>query len=1003
MKKNKFYKIVLAAILSVFSAIFVSCAKEEITYDESGFTGSGLSNRPNYLDMIGYGDLYSDYYEYGDDGSVVLRDNFFAPLRDTSTEEGFSVSASIERADGVFDVMTELWNTGALCVKCGVLEIDEANYVTVPLPMYRIFVVGVDDMTSNIVISGKQAQMYDKNVFDYSERRYPIPLGNYCTGAPIDIKLSYFDGAYSVTVTTQDGTTVSKRIDESTAYIENPSYSADLTAFFEAGTKRLGISSMDLKAKFSNVSFEIGNEKAQSYFGEDLKQITLQNNAPEGGSISVSNDNPQKGENVTVNIQPKNGWYVHKLFVNGINYKHLLSLEKNGYEYELLGVQTDTLVKVELKEGTEQKYTVSGTYSYTSGEYNAHTGKIENNEDVLSIRAGVYSGVVEDGLFFIDLPDGEHIIEISSEKFPTTKKHVVVCGEDMDVGDIAFKRLNFTQPHSYNSDDSLTFSALSTKKVFDEIPADEGFVVNYTVVGAASNRWFNTGGLYMVNENGSFDYIFVFQTDRGKSSAKAQIVLIESTLRKDNGPTLATTYSYSSVLEPLQVTIAYYQGEFHIILDGAYTCTINENTTLDTAQGKLDENFFKAKPRSLGLRNYDSAATFTDVSYLLGDEAAKKVIAEKNVPVQLTTTGAGVPSMSTGGNEVALNSVQGIGTTMIATLTPENGNIIKEFTVNGTDMRSALTGPFTIDGKQVYKYVFKTKKGGAEIVAEFAQDTQTLYKVSGDYSYDGVDAGNLLSVYVGDSYAGTIANGTFEIELPVGTHILTISDGKNYVTKEVCVGADMDMGTLTFTAISLEIADGGVTQSGSNITIENTGTGKNFHPLSGPVVAAEGFTVSYTVSAKESSAWYNTGAFYFEKNGTTYSIMVLVQKGKAVIGLQQPDVGGSENASYKYTPYVHEKTSVPLKVTIVYYNETIYIQLGEGDEAYQYVIGIDNFTDGRIGYSEEISSEFFSAGYRKLGFRTMATASTFQNITYQLGNDKALETVQTVFGGVAIS
>ncbi len=982
--KKLFRKILIAGVV-LGAAVFASCGKaaeknsEAPQYDESKFIGSGIDGIPGLLDMVGYGNLYGSSYKYDKDGNVALTSNFFVPLRGARTEEGFSVSLSVAREDGVFDVMTEARNTGGICIKTENV-------------FYRFFVVGVDDETSKIIVSGRQKRAYG-NEYDYYERQYSVPLGNYCTGAPLNLKLSCLDEAYCVTLTASDGTSVFKKIDENTEYKTNPSYSSDCKELFESGVKILGLQSMEVRTKFSDVSFELGNAAAAEDFKEQKLNVSLDNAAPQGGELSVSEQNPAKGESVTVYVRPEEGWFIDVFTVNGINRKNALGAGAGNYEYEITGIQSNTAVKVVFGEGEEKKYTVTGTYAYTSGVYNEITGKYENDGDEVSVRAGVYTGTAENGRFSIELPDGEHTLMISSEKFPASQKKIVVYGEEADVGEIAFNRLNFTTAVSYNADDSLTFSGKQTVKLFDEVPADEGFVVEYTVTGG-SGTWFDTGGLYMRNADGTFDYVFVFQSNRGRSSAKAQIVLIQSDIRRDNGPTLSTTYPYPSLLAPIHVTIAYYQGEFHIILDDVYACSINAATKLTETNGKINSDFFKAKPRQLGLRNYDSSATFSDIRYALGDAAALKVIKEKNVSVKMTAGVGGEAKLTLNGSEISSTSVQNIGAAMVVTITPKDGYVIDRFVVNGVDCKSLLQGPFVNGGKEIWKYAFKAVKGGVELTATFEEGEEKLYTVRGRYGYDALSENGVVTVKAGEKYMGTAADGEFEIALPKGRHILTLYDGAVYVTKEICVEGDTDAGTLTFSKISLQETVSGVSETNGTFTIGNTDGGFNFHPLTGPISASDGFVVSYTVTGTSSSAWFNTGAFYFEKNGVTYSVCILVSGGKARIGLQQPDVGIPHGCAYWLTEFEYEEIDKPLKVTIVYYKETFYIRLGEGENAYICELSMDT----KLVYPAEITSEFFSSGYRMLGFRAMDATVTFENISYEIGNEKALEILQKVFG-----
>lgn len=938
--------------------------KELPPYDESGFAGSGIDGFSSMLDTVGYGTLSK--YEHFDDGAVALSSNFFVPLKNSRTSEGFNASLSIERRDGVFNVMTEATNTGALYVLCE----DKTDNITV---RHRIYVLGVDDETSYIVVSGAQKHVWDSN-YDYYERRYLIPLGNYCTGAPIDLKLTYYQNAYYVTVTAENGESYFKKIDKHTDYVANSNYSSDMSVFFENVERVIGLESLSTIAKFSDVSFTLGNDAAKDNAVTEQRTISLINNDAAGGSLSVSAENPERGENVIVSLKPNEGYYLDSFIVDGKNRKYrLYRAESDGYEYEIVGVQKDCTVEAKYTAGEEQTYEITGECVYTSGVWNPDANRYENAEDVLSVTAGIYSGEVVDGKFTVRLPKGYFEITANSEKFPSAQTSVTVEGA-ADVGDIVFDRLHYKTSVSYNADGSFEI-AKKSYRLIDEVDATEGFVVNYTVKGG-DGSWFNTGGLYMYDEaNLTFDYIFVFS-----SSSRAQIVFVDGDRRADNGPTYNTTYAYSSLKSEIEVTVIYYEEQYHIVVGGAYACTIGAKTTLtDTDRGTLGEDFFAAKSRGLGLRSYDSSAVYSDVSYGLGNEAAIEAMKQLHVTVSAESAQGGEISLYN--NRYAKldkTSTQQLGERIIAEIVPSDGKIISEFTVNGEDCKASLQGAFDRNGTYVYKYVGVAVKGGLNIAVKFSNEDETQ-TVTGTYSYlDGED-GNVVSLKSGN-IEGTAANGTFSIDLPKGTHVLTFTDENGrQATKLVCVkDEDVQTEEVYFRAPSFANATN-VTETDNGYLVKS-----GYAALDG-VIASEGFVLEYTVTATATTMWFEGGAMYFKMNDVYYTICIMPSNpnrggnwanGNAIIGVQQSDVGALQ-VGYHFTDAPYADATQALKVKIVYLDGTFYFFFDDSSNAY--VISQDPFTnDG-----------FYTEGYRELGFRAWDTSSTYTNISYKLGNEYA--------------
>lgn len=961
MKKSIILKILPVILLSVLLIGLVSCGlkKNTVTYNDTKFEGSGIKGVSKLLDMVGY-DSNLNAYEYGEDGSVAMVARKNVPLRYSRTSGGFRASISVERKDGEFDIMTSSWNTGSLYVKTENIR-------------HRIFVVGIDSDTSYLIVAGTCKQAYGNN-YDYFERRYVVPLKNYCTGAPLDLEVVYYKNAYYITMK-DDTQSVFKKIEADTPFTEVSGVSSEMTEFFEDGERILGLETLDVPVRFSNVVFKTGNKVAKAAVTDEIHNITVKNKNKNKGSVEVATKEVPKGEAVVIDVKPNEGCYLKTFKVNGMDCKGFIEMNDEGkYQYTIVGIQSDTVIEAKFASGEETKYLVTGNFTYTSGDYNGVKNSCENEGDTVSVKAGMYQGTVkEDGRFEIELPKGVFNLQLQSEHYPAATKKIVVTNEPVEVGEIQFKRLKFTTDVSYNADDSLTMSTKLSSYVFDEAAVEDGWVVQYTVQGAVGG-WFNTGGLYMKNEDGSWDAIFIYS-----QGGKAEVVMIESDQRSDNGPVYRTSYDYENCLESIDVTIAYYRKAFHVLLGDTYACSIDATTTLDTTQGTLTEEFFANKPRLLGLKNYDSAATFSNLKFERGVDAVWKVILSKDVNIKASASAGGTLSMISNGKEIPMQSVQTIGTNLVCEISTQPGYYIDTFTVNKKDTKAMIKGPFEKDGKNVYLYDFKAAKGGQNIAVTFTKNKPTLQTVSGSYTYAEGLSQSPISVTSG-GYVGTVKDGKYSISLPTGTHIITLKDANGvYATKEVAVQYEnVSDADIVMKALDYE-GEKNVNVTKNGFTVIRSG-GFSYKYFPNELVASDAFAVSYTVKGT-GDGWYNGGGLFFEKNGVKYTIFVKAMSGKATIMLLQPNVGSSFGTANYSTDYAYGTNEQELKVTVVYYNETLYIQLGNG-EYHKFQTPSD-----MSQYADQIDSTYFSSGYRKLGFAALDENATFEDVSYVLGNE----------------
>lgn len=1003
-------RMLIALALTFIGALIFACscktendtggAEMPAKYDESNFKGSGIIGVPDIFDRVGYG--AESYYTFSDDGSVALKNNFYAPLKNSRTDEGIIVETTLSRADGESSA-TQSPLTGAV-------------YFYADITRYRVYVVGEKAEYSYLVINGIERS---GGTTVNHERRYRIPLPAYKTGERITVKIVLVKGECDLTLTTE-ASRIYYKITEETPYEATSGFETSLSDFFGEGKKAVGLESLDVSAVFNDISFTLGNDAANGELDRQMLTVGVVNmsdgeNSDVGGRVVVSEEKPARGSSVTVTVSIKSGYYLESLKINGENRKNRLVANKANnvetYSYDIGGIQTDTVVTAVFKSGEEKKYRVSGEYSYSSGKYDEASGKCLNDGDELSVSAGIYSGTACDGNFEIYLPDGEYFITLESEFFPSETETVTVCGDDVDNVDITFGKLKFSTEMRFNADDSVTFSANNSVRMIEGAVADEGFVFEYMVKGGVGS-WFNTGGLYITYDDKAtaggkevdvvnFDYIFVYNT-----SKQAEVVLIQQIKRSDNGPAYLTSYPYTDLRNPIKVTIAYYNGSYYFAFDDKYAIEINKSTELNTQQGTLDtQKFFGAKTRRLGLRNYDSAATFSSVSYKLGDAAAVAEIAAMKAKYALKTSDGGSAKFVEKGVTLSGNSCRKtIGKEMSVVIRPNNGKYVDEFTVDGVNKKSLLQGPYLEydengeNAKRIYRYDFSVEKGGGGISVTF-NDSEKTYAVKGSYSSE--NGNNKAIVYTDGGYTGTAENGLFSIKLPVGTHILIFESPDGLLaTKKVTVDGERDysgsIGEIKLSRVSLETGTG-IEENNDGKYVMRYGSGNDFHYFiaGGERISVAGaFSVEFTMQNNASAAFYKSCAFFAQKGSTTNSLFILGQGKGALIALYDPNCGNNPDGSAFYTIDKAEYSETALtKVKIAYYKNAYYISFDGAAP-----IKISRKDMAKLLYADQISDEFFSCGIRTLGIRIKDTGATVGDINLRLGETNTLKAINAMSG-----
>ena len=624
-------------------------------------------------------------------------------------------------------------------------------------------------------------------------------------------------------------------------------------------------------------------------------------------------------------------------------------------------------------------YMVSGSYAYSSGVYDDGAYKVDNDE--VTVASGDFTATSVDTAtktYTIILPEGENVLTLTSKYFHDATLTVEVEEESQTLGGATFSvpKLDATDV-TYNSNGFVLAKQQRAMLAGDvTIPAGEGFVVSFTMSGAPGTDWFNRGGFSL-----------------GKEGTNNSI-----TVALSNGKALfgvsGTDWGYKSNVIPdydhteeLTMTVVFYEGVYYVRLNDLAPFVLAGRSDFNSGATNIDADFFSTElSRTLGF-GYSRCfyeTTYSNVRYGIGNAAAEKALKEMSHVVRtndVTVSDGGTVELLVNGNPISSGSRVFEGSNVLVKIKPAAGYIVKTFTVTG-DAHAELDGnnEYTIEG--VYEDV--------DIFVAFEQ--VSTYLVTGSYSYamgrlaDGeyTIANDTVTVTVG-GYEATVntENKTYTANVPEGTHNVVLSSSA-FCSETTMVNVTTAGGTVEkveFKAPKLDAEDIQYTDDGFTL-----GAGKSA-PLGGNVTAAagEGFVVSFTMSATESSQWFNRGGFYIMKTkaeGTPSrnTITVAYYNGKARFGVRGSDWGYKTNAIPDYN-YNEELT-----MTVVFYEGVYYVRLN--DLAPFVFAGLSDFDDNR----DKIDADFFSTEYSRtlgFGYSNSANAVTYSNVYYGIGNEAA--------------
>ena len=193
--------------------------------------------------------------------------------------------------------------------------------------------------------------------------------------------------------------------------------------------------------------------------------------------------------------------------------------------------------------------------------------------------------------------------------------------------------------------DSVSFTERKMARTFKNGIAEEGFVVSYTVQGDDPDyTWVDSGGLYveLMDETVVVDEaidlketlyhdIVIFQDPATYGTptiaSNACVWVIENGVAThggtEEGAGFKTDMSFVVSRNPMQVKIVYYNEAYYFMLDKTCKVKIDANSTFANSERLVNrDKFFKAGRRKLGFRTAMTPATYSNINFELGNEAA---------------------------------------------------------------------------------------------------------------------------------------------------------------------------------------------------------------------------------------------------------------------------------------------------------------------------------------------------------------------------------------------
>ena len=358
-----------------------------------------------------------------------------------------------------------------------------------------------------------------------------------------------------------------------------------------------------------------------------------------------------KGRNVTVEKRSGND-----LIVWNAEEKTLTvgaGLEVGEHKVELVAANGDEVHDsvFEISVIVKRLYNVTGSYEYGSGRYDAANDKYINAGDGnVTAKVGDKSVAVDEQNQTYTLervPEGEYVVAVESDYYFPAEIKIVVSGENEAFSiqeKVVLKntKMSDNEGITYGENGEITVAG-NTAALFAGSPATaagEGFAVKYTVLTNRRTGWFNRGGLHVetsATDRQNHDFGFV------STGSKWAIYVKQSDVNeRDN---LSIGFAAFNKQDEWNVTAVYSNGVYYLsyeLADGSKTYTTAFMAESFTYV-KGSEIVNTAVTRALGLSSYadsDYVTNFKNISYTIGNEAAKAELKKLPAPeMNLTIAG----------------------------------------------------------------------------------------------------------------------------------------------------------------------------------------------------------------------------------------------------------------------------------------------------------------------------------------------------------------------------
>lgn len=610
-----------------------------------------------------------------------------------------------------------------------------------------------------------------------------------------------------------------------------------------------------------------------------------------GGALTAEQSGYRTGEVATIEIVTYDGYMLTSVKVGDVE---KLGEVENG---RLSVAMTDATVTVTptFTRATDV-HTVSGAVKVTAGNGTVHdlrvrvdggneTGKICNLYDCY-----------DDGTFEIDLPRGNYTLTVTADGRTAGTVEVTVASSDVDLGTVGI--------HGGWAFDGavVTVGSETTVRGFNQYREVTGLSADAFVIKTNLRRAdgkFTTDGTW---ETGGIGIKAAGTVYRVYVMREGDHIVVY--LGVDGGECCEYRQggSYAGTGAPIDVELAFIDGEIHLLLDGKTHYLLNAANTPNVS---LKPVFTANGNRSFGFITIGKDMVFSDYDFMTGRAAATASVAAMRRTVTM-------PASIEGGTLTASNSRPFLGETVTLSANLTDNYIFSSVKLGDTEIKDLFE-----DG--VYRF---TVTGDVTVAASTEQ--AELHNVTGTVSFGTLDPDFAGATVKAGSRTGTVqGDGTFTVRLPHGVYNLTVSSPRYAsVVQRITVGeTDMAVGTLTFTRYRFE-EDGGYAYNADGSVALNGGNFSAVH-FAG-VNARDGFTLSFDLKRADNvtdvqGSW-ETGGFVIRKNGLDYKFWIISLQDNHSFGLYvyPPDNNWNNKIEIKLDGTHYDGTGAPLNLQVKY-------------------------------------------------------------------------------------